>query len=46
MNEIDVLKKCSFFGDLTDEQLKTLANMASAQTFEIGEALTKQGRTQ
>ena len=46
MNKIDVLKKCSFFGDLTDEQLKTLADMASTQTFEVGEALSKQGRTQ
>lgn len=46
MNKIDVLKKCSFFTDLTDEQLKTLANMASTQTFEVGEAMAKQGRTQ
>ena len=46
MSKIDILKKCAFFTDLTDEQLKTLANMASTQTFEVGEALAKQGRTQ
>ncbi|MFH1015485.1 MAG: cyclic nucleotide-binding domain-containing protein [Chloroflexota bacterium] len=46
MNKIDVLKKCTFFSDLTDEQLKHLAGMASTQTFEVGEALAKQGRTQ
>ncbi len=46
MNKIDVLKKCSFFSDLTEEQLKVLANMASNATFEVGEALARQGRAQ
>jgi len=45
-NKVEVLKKCPFFGDLTDEQLTTLANMASTKTFEVGENLAKQGRTQ
>jgi len=45
MAKFDVLKRCSLVRDLNDEQLKTIANLANEETYEVGELLVKQGRT-
>ena len=45
MAKFDVLKRCSMFRDLSDEQLKTIAKLAKEETYEVGELLVKQGRT-
>ena len=45
MEKIEVLKRCPFVRELTDDQLKIMADMCQKETFEVGELLTKQGRT-
>lgn len=45
MAKFDVLKQCSLVRDLSDEQLKTIANLAKEETYEVGELLIRQGRT-
>lgn len=44
MEKAEVLKRCPAFRDLDDEQLKVLADMATSETFEVGESLGRQGR--
>ncbi len=46
MTKLDVLKKCSFTSELSNEQLNTLAGMCVEETFGVGECLCKQGRPQ
>jgi len=46
MNKLEVLKRCPFVRDLDDEQLDVMAEKCYPEVFEVGENLTKQGRTQ
>jgi len=45
MTKLEVLKRCPFVRELNDEQLKVMAEICHEETFEVGEYLTKQGRT-
>jgi len=45
MTKIEVLKKCRLVRDMSDEELKVMAEIASPEVFEVGESLCKQGRT-
>jgi CRP/FNR family cyclic AMP-dependent transcriptional regulator len=45
MDAINILKRCPFVRDLSDEQLKIVAKLAKKKTYEVGEPLVKQGRT-
>ena len=44
MAKFDILKKCALACELDDEQINTLAELCTEETFEIGEHLGKQGR--
>jgi CRP-like cAMP-binding protein len=46
MEKIEVLKRCSMFRDLDEEQLKIIAEMATVEVYEVGESLGRQGRSQ
>jgi len=46
MDKLEVLKKCPFVRELDDEQLNVMVEMCYHETFEVGETLCKQGRTQ
>ena len=46
MNKLEILKRCPFVRDLDDEQLNIMAEKCYPEVFEVGENLTKQGRTQ
>ena len=45
MTKLEVLKRCPFVRELNDDQLKIMADMCHEETFEVGEYLSKQGRT-
>ncbi len=44
MTKVDLLKRCAYFRELNDEQLKQLSSMAHEEVYEVGGDLTKQGR--
>jgi len=46
MDMLGALKRCPFVRDLSDEQLKIIAKLAKEETYEVGERLVKQGRTE
>ncbi len=46
MEKIEILKRCLVFRELDEEQLKVIADMATAEVYEVGESLGKQGRRQ
>ena len=46
MTKLEVLKRCPFVRELNDEQLRVMAEKCHEETFEVGETLGKQGRTQ
>ena len=46
MTKLEVLKKCPIVRELDEEQLRILAEMGTHEVFEVGESLSKQGRTQ
>lgn len=46
MSKLEVLKRCPFVRELSDEQLKVMAELCTSQVFQTGESLCKQGRTQ
>jgi len=46
MTKLEVLKRCPFVRELNDEQLNLMAEMCHPEVFEVGESLSKQGRTQ
>ncbi len=46
MTKFEVLKRCPFVRELNDEQLKKMAEICHSKVFEVGESLSKQGRTQ
>ena len=46
MTKLEVLKRCPFVRDLSDEQIKKMAEMCYEEVFEAGENLSKQSRTQ
>ena len=46
MAKLEVLKRCPFVRELNDEQLNKMAEIAHPEVFEVGESLSKQGRTQ
>jgi len=46
MTKFEVLKRCPFVRELNDEQLKKMAEICHSEVFEVGESLSKQGRTQ
>jgi len=46
MTKLEVLKRCPFVRELNDEQLNIMVGMCHPEVFEVGENLSKQGRTQ
>ena len=46
MEKIDVLKRTPYIRELEDEHLKILATMCRSRTFQAGERLVRQGKTQ
>jgi len=46
MTKLEVLKRCPFVRELNDEQLNKMVGMCHEEVFEVGESLSKQGRTQ
>lgn len=46
MTKLEVLKRCSFIRELSDEQLSKMAEMCVEETFEVGEYLCRQRRPQ
>ncbi|GAH86378.1 unnamed protein product, partial [marine sediment metagenome] len=46
MTKFEVLKRCPFVRELSDEQLNIMAELCNLELFEVGENLAKQGRIQ
>lgn len=46
MEKIDVLRRTPFIRELEEDHLQMLAMMCSSQTFQTGERLVRQGKTQ
>lgn len=46
MTKLEVLKRCPFVRELNDEQLSKMVEICDREVFEVGENLSKQGRTQ
>jgi CRP-like cAMP-binding protein len=46
MEIIDILKKTPFVREMEDEELQKLGKMCQSRTFETGESLVRQGKTQ
>jgi len=46
MEKLEVLKRCPMLRELDGEQLKTVADMATSEVYEVGDSLGKQGRSQ
>jgi CRP-like cAMP-binding protein len=45
MEKLEVLKRCAAVKDLDEKQLQVLADLATSETFQVGETLGRQGRT-
>jgi len=46
MEKIDVLKRTAYIREMEDEHLKIMATMCRSRTFQTGERLVQQGKTQ
>jgi CRP-like cAMP-binding protein len=46
MQKIDVLKRCPILREMDEEQLKTIADIAASEVYEVGDSLGRQGRSQ
>ena len=46
MNKLEVLRKCQLFYDLNDEQLGIVEKLCTAEVFETGTSICKQGSKQ
>jgi len=44
MNKLDLLKRCEYFRQLSEQELQQLAEMTHEEAYDVGECLGKQGR--
>jgi len=45
MDKITELKKCDYLSDISDDQYARLAEVACEEQYEVGQSLTRQGRS-
>jgi len=46
MTKLEVLKRCPFVRELSDDQLNKMVEICHSEVFEVGESICRQGRTQ